>query len=134
MTVTIPNPCTERIPDGKRNVRGVMVFLASDEWGNEKMDEVARQAFIDYPHADCVECREHAGWFLTYQRDMQIVGTANDACRVTPVMETFWRDVWTVNWLAIIRRQTWTQQAAAELRANIMAAAEAMPELEVACV
>ena len=89
-----------------RDVPGVMVFLADDEWGNQKMDEIAREYLDRYPLAECVQVNEHAGWYLTYQRDMKIVGTANDACAVSPVMELFWKDVWAVDWLAIIRRES----------------------------
>jgi hypothetical protein len=87
-----------------RNVPGVMVLLADDEWGNRKMDDIASWYLERHPQAECVQVHEHAGWYLTYNRKMQIVGTANDACEVTPVMASFWENVWAVDWLAIIHR------------------------------
>jgi hypothetical protein len=84
-----------------------MVFLASDEWDTgDVMRDVARETFAAYPIADCVEVHEHAGWHLTFNRAMQIVGTANDCAGITPAMREFWKDVWAVDWLAIIRRDS----------------------------
>lgn len=89
-----------------RDVTCVLIFLADDEWHSSGiMEEVARQAFLDYPSVDCVEVHEHSGWFLTYNRSMQIVSTANDCCTVTPAMEAFWKDVWAKNYVATIRRK-----------------------------
>ena len=111
-----------------RNVKSVLVYLAEDEWGNRKMDEVARETFAQYPDAECVEVREHAGWYLTYNRKMQIVGTANDACTVTPTMKAFWRDVWAVDYLAIIRRQSTAQSE--PVQPAVVLPAVAMPGME----
>lgn len=55
-----------------------IINLAGDEWGNETMRRVAREHFE--ANADCIFCeiREHAGWHLSFRRDLSIWGTAND--------------------------------------------------------
>jgi hypothetical protein len=63
-------------------VQFLPIFLADGEYGNEKMKQVASEAFAKRPEEQgkvlVVEVHEHAGWYLTYLRDGTIVGTAND--------------------------------------------------------
>lgn len=57
---------------------------ADNEWGNEVMRQIAQERFDADPSIDVVEVYEHAGWSLSWNRDGQIVGTANDAARLPP--------------------------------------------------
>lgn len=56
-----------------------LVHLADDEWGNDLMEQVAREWFAQHPQCEFVEVHEHAGWWLGYHRSMVIVGTANSS-------------------------------------------------------
>ncbi len=83
----------------------VLIHLASDEWGHEKMWEVAREAFVVYPETDVVEVYEHAGWFLMYLPDGTIVGTANDRARLNGKAAEFWaQGIERFDYIASIRR------------------------------
>lgn len=62
-----------------------MEHLARDEWGNELMREVAAERFRRDPSIDVVEVCEHGGWHLSYNRDLTIVGTANDMAQLSTV-------------------------------------------------
>ena len=65
--------------DAKYSRKGyVIIHLADDEWGNEKMLEVAREFFQDNPDEEFVYVYEHAGWHLGYRRDGSVWTTAND--------------------------------------------------------
>lgn len=55
-----------------------VIQLADDEWGNQKMNEVAKAYFEEHPDVQFVRVCEHAGWWLGYRRDMTRWGTAND--------------------------------------------------------
>jgi hypothetical protein len=64
-------------------VHYAVIRLADNEWGNTLMEEVAREFFRDHPELDPLEVEviEHAGWHLTFLRDLTIADTANDmAC------------------------------------------------------
>jgi len=65
----------------KRLVKMAYVYCKSNEWGNEIMQKKAQDVFMRYPDVEIVYVWEHAGWFLVFRRDMEIIGTANDrAC------------------------------------------------------
>jgi len=64
--------------DGKVFARKLEIFLGPNEWGNDLMRQVAREAFATYASLDAVQVNEHAGWHLTFLRDGTVVGTAND--------------------------------------------------------
>ena len=64
--------------DGKVFARKLEIFLGPNEWGNDLMRQVAREAFATDASLDAVQVNEHAGWHLTFLRDGTIVGTAND--------------------------------------------------------
>src|SRR5271166_1672001 len=64
--------------DGKVYARKLWIFMGPNEWGNELMRQLAREAFATDASLDAVQVNEHAGWFLTFLRDGTIVGTAND--------------------------------------------------------
>lgn len=51
---------------------------ASSEWGNRIMQEIAKERFAKDPSLDVVEVYEHAGWSLAWNRDGEIVASAND--------------------------------------------------------
>jgi hypothetical protein len=51
---------------------------AGNEWGNDVMERIAMERFESDPSIDVVNVIEHAGWSLSWTRDMLIVGTAND--------------------------------------------------------
>lgn len=80
------NPCPNLMPDGgllltsRPNPDGYfLIFLADDEWGNQKMQEVAEEFFAACPDAHFVQVYEHGGWQLGFRRDGSIWTTANDA-------------------------------------------------------
>jgi hypothetical protein len=64
--------------DGKVFARKLEIFLGPNEWGNDLMRQVAREAFATDASLDAVQVNEHAGWYLTFLRDGTVVGTAND--------------------------------------------------------
>ena len=64
--------------DGKVFARKLEIFLGPNEWGNDLMRQVAREAFATDASLDAVQVNEHAGWHLTFLRDGTVVGTAND--------------------------------------------------------
>lgn len=70
----------------------VMLFMGPKEWGNELMEKLAKEVFDnrEFDLADCVEVHEHAGWFLTFNRDMVVVGTANDGAHLCPEAIRWW--------------------------------------------
>jgi hypothetical protein len=67
-----------------QDAKVLLVFLAPDEWGSEKMREVAEYYFSARPEIDVVQVYEHAGWFLAWNREGLCVGTANDAAILKP--------------------------------------------------
>lgn len=60
------------------NARIWQEHCADDESGNETMERIARERFEIDQSIDVVNVIEHAGWSLSWTRDMLIVGTAND--------------------------------------------------------
>jgi hypothetical protein len=66
-------------------VHYVTIHLGDNEWTNELMEEVAKEYFDAHPELDPleIEVSEHAGWRLSYLRDMTIVGTANDMAQLS---------------------------------------------------
>ena len=64
--------------DGKVFARKLEIFLGPNEWGNDLMRQVAREAFATDASLDAVEVHEHGGWYLTFLRDGTVVGTSND--------------------------------------------------------
>ena len=64
--------------DGKVFARKLEIFLGPNEWGNDLMRQVAREAFATDASLDAVHVNEHAGWYLTFLRDGTVVGTATD--------------------------------------------------------
>jgi hypothetical protein len=59
-----------------------MLYLASNEWGNVVMAQIAQEHFAAHPDCEFVEVHEHAGWYLGYRRDGTIWSTANDCARL----------------------------------------------------
>lgn len=59
-----------------------MEHLARHEWGNELMKDIAAERFNRDPSIDVVEVWEHGGWHLSWNRDMLVVGTANDTAQL----------------------------------------------------
>lgn len=86
---TPKNPCPKWMPDDCQMVgmptadRYFLIHLADDEWGNEKMQEVAAEFFAAHPAAQFVEVHEHAGWYLGFRRDLTVWCTANDGATLT---------------------------------------------------
>ncbi len=66
-----------------------VVYCADNEWGNTVMEALARAKFADDPSIDCITVHEHGGWFLSFNRDMVCVGTANDMARLSPESRTW---------------------------------------------
>ena len=60
-----------------------IIMLAGDEWGNQTMEEVAREYFLAHPDCQFVSVHEHAGWYLGFRRDGSIWSTANDMARLS---------------------------------------------------
>lgn len=60
------------------------IWLAPDEWGNDTMDQVAREYFAAHTGVHFVLVIEHAGWHLGYRRDGSKWATANDAADLKP--------------------------------------------------
>lgn len=69
------------------------IRLASHEWGNAIMLIKAASAFRDNPELGHVTVIEHAGWFLEFNRDLVVVGTANDTAVLCPAAVQWWRMV-----------------------------------------
>lgn len=69
------------------------IRLNSNEWGNERMRQKARRAFAADPDLDHVTVIEHAGWFLEFNRDLVIVGTANDMAILSEEARQWWASV-----------------------------------------
>ena len=63
-----------------------LIHMGPDEYGNEKMAQVAADWFEANPAARFVEVYEHAGWYLGFRRDGTIWCTANDAACCTGPM------------------------------------------------
>lgn len=67
-----------------------IIYLADNEWGNEVMARICREKFAADPTLDFITINEHAGWYLSWNRDMVCVSTANDMARLSPEART-WR-------------------------------------------
>ncbi len=70
------------------------IYLGPNEWGNELMLQVAKEAFINDISLDAVQVYEHGGWFLTFLRDGTIVGTANDQANLSDKAIEFLRSIY----------------------------------------
>lgn len=68
----------------RRKARLLTVNLASNEYGNELMKQVADEHFAADPTLDVVEVHEHGGWMLAWNRAGVTVGTANNTARLMP--------------------------------------------------
>lgn len=70
---------------GKGTVYHISIHLADNEWGHELMEKVAKEWLADHPEFEPVEVEvwEHGGWFLTYNRQMAVVDTANDMAEMS---------------------------------------------------
>ena len=70
MTVITTNPGEPAMAlierDGKVYARKLWIFLGANEWGNDLMRQVAREAFATDASLDAVEVHEHGGWYLTF--------------------------------------------------------------------
>lgn len=89
------------------------IYLADNEWGNELMQEVAKEAFSTHEgqlSPFVVDVREHAGWFLQYtliDKKMVVVGTANDMANFGVDAQLFRERIWGAEIVELpeIRRQ-----------------------------
>ena len=54
--------------NGKVYARKLWIFMGPNEWGNELMRQLAREAFATDASLDAVQVNEHAGWYLTFLR------------------------------------------------------------------
>ena len=66
------------------------VKLAAGVWGNEAMEQAARDRLASDLSLDCVEVLEHGGWFMTWNRDLVCVDTANESAVLTPAARKWW--------------------------------------------
>ncbi len=80
--------------DGKVFARKLEIFLGPNEWGNDLMRQVAREAFATYASLDAVQVNEHAGWHLTFLRDGTIVVTANDLAHLNDKATEFLNSIY----------------------------------------
>lgn len=73
------------------------IHLASDEWGSDLMDRIAKDYFDTYIGDKTrlvVEIHEHAGWFLAYGfigGRVRTIGSANDSARFDEDVKAFWK-------------------------------------------
>jgi len=88
-----------------REAQFAMVSLADNEWGSPLMEQVAKETLDANPELDYVLVQEHAGWFLSWNRDEVIVQTANDAAVLSPAAREWWRQFAGSTCVASIRRQ-----------------------------
>ena len=70
------------------------ILLGPNEWGNELMRQVAREAFDADPSLDAVQVHEHGGWHLTFLRDGTVVGTANDQAHLNDKATEFLNSIY----------------------------------------
>ncbi len=82
----------------------VYVHLADDEWNNPLMRQVADETFERFPEADVVLVYEHAGWYLSWNRNGVCVGTANDMAVLSEEAREWGEQVTGDHTLAIIHR------------------------------
>jgi hypothetical protein len=80
--------------DGKAYARKLWIYLGPTEWGNELMEQVAREAFADDTSLDAVQVNEHGGWYLTFLREGTIVGTANDQAHLCDKANRFLKSIY----------------------------------------
>jgi hypothetical protein len=59
-------------------------YCLPHEYGNEAMQRRASRRFTQDESIDIVTVYEHGGWHLSWNRDMTIVGTANDMATLNP--------------------------------------------------
>lgn len=61
------------------------IRMRDDEWSSQEdgriMENIAQEYFENHPDKAFVEVYEHAGWWLVFNRELRIVGTANDMAR-----------------------------------------------------
>lgn len=86
----------------------LFVHLADNEWGNDKMWEIAKSYFNSPEYAGIkdlvITIYEHAGWVLSYLRDGTIVGTANDLANLSKAAKAFVNNVTGYAVIGAIRR------------------------------
>lgn len=75
----------------------VWVWMADDEWaGTHDMKEIASQYMemfkdrMDETHGLAVQVYEHGGWWLMYDPELHIIGTANDQAILSDHAHKFW--------------------------------------------
>ena len=90
--------------DGKVYARKLWIFLGPNEWGNDLMRQVAREAFATDASLDAVQVNEHAGWHLTFLRDGTVVGTANDQAHLDDKATEFLNSIYGYDSAGEIRR------------------------------
>jgi len=90
--------------DGKVYARKLWIFLGPNEWGNDLMRQVAREAFATDASLDAVQVHKHAGWYLTFLRDGTIVGTANDLAHLNDKATEFLDRIYGYDLAGEIRR------------------------------
>ena len=90
--------------DGKVFARKLEIFLGPNEWGNDLMRQVAREAFAIDASLDAVQVNEHAGWHLTFLRDGTAVGTANDQAHLDNKATEFLNSIYGYELAGEIRR------------------------------
>lgn len=82
-----------------------VIYLADNEWNNDTMERLAKEQFAADPTLDVVTVNEHGGWFLSWNRDMVCVGTANDMARLGAEAQAFRRKFDGVDIVGYERRQ-----------------------------
>jgi hypothetical protein len=61
-----------------------VIYCGDDDWGNTRMEQLAREKFASDHSIDCITVYEHGGWFLSFNRDFIVIGTANDMAHLSP--------------------------------------------------
>lgn len=92
-----------------RIAKYIVVHLADDEWSSQEngqlMANVAQETLRRFPQIDFVEVYEHGGWFLSYDRTGNIIGTANDMAGPNLHRQAFWEQFQDHRCCGYIRRQ-----------------------------
>lgn len=82
-----------------------VIQLANDEWGSTLMRNVARERFESDHTLDCITVNEHGGWFLSFNRDLVVIGTANDMAVLDTKAHIWARQFSGIEVVGIERRQ-----------------------------
>lgn len=93
------------------NALEVIVFLASHEYGNDIMLQVAREQF--QCHKDKENLRitvyEQGGWYLSYgfiDGEVMVVASANDRAIFSPSVDSYWKRLMGAKWgMSVVRRK-----------------------------